>query len=91
MDNEKFPAFSKVISIAKSNEELLPALVAADEVAIKSFLERKIKFTDILSVISDTISCFVGNSTDTDSIDSVEELYKNAIITANEIIRRRMQ
>ena len=89
MDNEKFPAFREVLNIAKNNEELLPVLTAADEIAVKSFLERKIKFTDILSVITNTVSCFAGNRAD--SIESVEELYKNAIITANEIITRRMQ
>ena len=89
MDHEKFPAFRKVLNIAKTNEGLLPVLTASDEVAVQAFLDKKIKFTDIENVITETATKFDVKKID--SAEQVEELYKNAIITANKIVRRRMQ
>ncbi len=89
MDHEKFPAFRKVLNIAKTNEGLLPVLTASDEVAVQAFLDKKIKFTDIENVITETATKFDVKKID--SAEQVEELYKNAIMTANKIVRRRMQ
>ena len=89
MDHSKFPAFRKVLDIAETNENLLPVLTASDEVAVRAFLDKKIKFTDIANVIINTATKFDVRKID--STEQVEELYKNAIITANKIVIRRMQ
>ncbi len=83
----KFPAFCEILQIAKEDENFLPAVVAADETAVKAFLSDKIRFTDIHRIIIETVSKI--NSADATSINGIEQLYKDAIITANNIIRRR--
>jgi 1-deoxy-D-xylulose-5-phosphate reductoisomerase len=86
MDYEKFPAFTLILNIAK-NEDNLPALVAADEVAVNAFLENKIRFTDIPLIISETFDKY--ESRRLSSLSDVEAEYKKGIMIANDILRRR--
>lgn len=87
LDAKKFPLFPLILNIAK-DENCLPALVAADEVAVKAFLDRKIRFTDIYAVISDVFEVY--NPVSISSLEEIEEEYKKALSLANEIVKRRM-
>ncbi len=86
INERKFPAFRIILDIAKEGGNRLPLLVAADEVAVSSFLKGEIKFTDIPYVIEKTISGipFSGGK----SVDYIEETYKLGIIKAKSVIRR---
>ncbi len=86
MDRKKFPAFDIILHFAKEGGNRLPLLVAADEIAVESFLEKKIKFTDIPYVIEKTVSSVPFSKGG--SLEDIEETYKLGIIKAENIIRR---
>jgi len=54
-DEEKFPSLKLVREAEKKAGTTLAALNAADEVAVQAFLERKIKFTDIIKIIEKVV------------------------------------
>ena len=87
LDTKKFPLFSFILQVAR-NENYLPALVAADEVAVESFLERKIRFTDIYAVMSEVFETY--NPVYVNSLEEIEKEYKRALQITNDIVKRRI-
>ncbi len=87
MNNRKFPVFDIILDMAKEGGNRLPLLVAADEVAVKSFLAGKIGFTDIPFVIEKTVSEVPFSKQN--SLKDIEETYKLGIMKAENIVIRR--
>ncbi len=58
IDNQKFPCFDLVVSAGKKGG-LYPTIAnGANEVAVKAFLEDKINFTGIYSLIEDALNAY---------------------------------
>ncbi|MBN2401521.1 MAG: 1-deoxy-D-xylulose-5-phosphate reductoisomerase [Spirochaetes bacterium] len=55
-DNDKFPALDLCYSAGKSGGTMPAVLNAANEVAVKAFLEKKILFTDIVKIVEKTMN-----------------------------------
>jgi len=87
LDTKKFPLFSFILQVAK-NENYLPALVAADEIAVKAFLDKKIRFTDIYTVVSDVFEMY--NPISVNSLEEIKQEYNRALQITNDIVKRRM-
>jgi 1-deoxy-D-xylulose-5-phosphate reductoisomerase len=67
----------------------MPAVLnAANEVAVAAFLEGKISFPDIVSVVSATMET-VGQAPAPRSLDEAESIDRAARETASAIVRRR--
>jgi len=86
MDSEKFPGFNIVLEHGKRGGNFLPIIVALDEVLVESFLDEKIKYTEICSHLEKILERFSFEKIN--SIDEVEEFYNLGIITAKEFLRR---
>ncbi len=70
-DTDRFPCLNLVIEAGKSGG-LYPAVVnGANEVAVKLFLENKIKYLDIYKSISEAVSAFSGG--EINGYESLEE------------------
>lgn len=68
-DNASFPALALAYSAVKAGESMPAVMNAANEVAVDAFLQGRIKFTDIASVIEKTM-----NAHQPHSFRSVEEV-----------------
>ncbi|MDA3792268.1 MAG: 1-deoxy-D-xylulose-5-phosphate reductoisomerase [Elusimicrobia bacterium] len=82
-DRERFPALDLAVDAAKGGVGSLIALCAADEVAIKSFMEGNIPFTGIISVIEQTINS--TENAETDTLEQIEKTYNSALRRAFDI------
>lgn len=71
VDMNMFPALSLAIDSIKSGGTYPAALNAANEVAVKAFLEKKIKFTDISNILSKIID--QHKSLDAGSLENILE------------------
>ena len=60
---------------------------AANEIAVRAFLEGRISFLDIEKVVYGTVYKFSSNSNLTVSLDGILEADRNARRIAEEIIR----
>ncbi|MBD5632008.1 MAG: 1-deoxy-D-xylulose-5-phosphate reductoisomerase [Clostridia bacterium] len=69
LNKKNYPLFDLALKCAKEGGSLPCALNAADEVAVKAFLERKIPFTAIYDVVNSVIS-----TTERDEIVSFKQL-----------------
>ena len=63
------------------------AMNAANEIAVRAFLEGRISFLDIEKVVYGTVYKFSSNSNLTVSLDGILEADRNARRIAEEIIR----
>ena len=70
VDINKYPCFDLALQAIKKGDNYPCALNAANEVAVKSFLDGQIKFTDIANTVSYTLS-----KTNRVKIESAETLY----------------
>ena len=87
LNTKKFPLFQFILQVAR-NEDYLPALVAADEIAVKAFLDKKIRFTDIYTVMSDVFETY--NPISVNSLEDIEEEYSRALQITKDIVKRRV-
>ena len=55
MQPERYPCFDLAISAGRAGGTAPAALSAADEVAVQSFLDGAIRFTDIYRVVAQTL------------------------------------
>lgn len=69
LNAKEYPLYELAMNCAKDGGTLLCALNAADEVAVKAFLDGKIKFTEIYSTVEKVLSTTVR-----DEIVSYEQL-----------------
>ena len=60
VDYDKFPCFKLALDAGKAGGTCPAVLCAADEVAVKLFLEHRINFVDIAGVIEETLSRHQG-------------------------------
>ena len=88
MDLDKFPGFNIVLDYAKKGGNFLPVIVALDEVLVESFLNNRIKYTEIYTHLEKILEKFTFKRIT--SIDEVGEFYNLGIITANEFLRRNL-
>ena len=79
-DNERFPCLDLVINAGKKGG-LYPAVVnGANEVAVKLFLENKIKYNDIYKSISEAISAFSGGKVSGyESLEDADKFSRNFV------------
>lgn len=79
IDCEKFPCLKIALDAAGKGEAAIIALNAADEVAVKAFIDGKIAFTDISEVVGNTVERFsdmnVGCEEDVFNIDALASQY----------------
>ena len=71
VDINKYPCFDLALQAIKKGDNYPCALNAANEVAVKSFLDGQIKFTDIANTVSYTLS-----KTNRVKIERAETLYE---------------
>lgn len=65
----QFPCLGLARSAARAGGTVPAFLNAADEIAVKAFLDRRIRFTDIIRVLEDTLGHLTGNP-----ITSIEDV-----------------
>ncbi|MFL0803251.1 MAG: 1-deoxy-D-xylulose-5-phosphate reductoisomerase [Agarilytica sp.] len=75
-DYERFPCLKLAIDVASSGADYAVALNAANEIAVDLFLNERIKFTDISSLIAEVLEKW--ESSEPDSIDAVIEADQRA-------------
>ena len=81
-----YPLYDLALSCGEAGGTLPCALNAADEVAVHAFLNKKISFTRIYSVVSEVISATVRE--DIKSFEQLTEVDYKARQRAEEIIKR---
>lgn len=79
-DNERFPCLDLVVSAGKEGG-LYPAVAnGANEVAVKLYLENKIKFTDIYKSINEALQSFKGGKIkDYESLEEADLFSRNFV------------
>lgn len=91
-DFARYPCLKLAIDACYIGQHATTALNAANEVAVASFLDHKLSFTDIAVVNGKVMSkvCEEHSNGVLDSLESLLELDKIARNLANEIIRERL-
>lgn len=70
-DEEKFPAPRLAREALKAGDTACTIMNAANEAAVRLFLERRIAFTDIVKIVEDTL-----NAEPTERADSVDTIFQ---------------
>ncbi|HEX2763695.1 MAG TPA: 1-deoxy-D-xylulose-5-phosphate reductoisomerase [Allosphingosinicella sp.] len=87
-DLERFPALA-LAGAALHEGGAKPAILnAANEVAVGAFLERRIGFLDIASIVSETLQCYAPSAPN--SLEEVLEVDRGARGAAQAIVERLM-
>jgi 1-deoxy-D-xylulose-5-phosphate reductoisomerase len=86
ISKEKFPCFFLAKEVAKESGSYPTAMNAANEVAVKYFLDKIIKFNDIYKIISDVMD--IHKKTTLISIDDVFEVDKESRNLAETIVKK---
>ena len=84
-DEERFPALRLARAALAAGEAAPPVLNAANEVAVAAFVERRIGFCDIPSIVESTIDRLVGERVP--SLDDVFAIDERARRLAGEAVR----
>ena len=84
MNRKQYPLFDLALNCGKEGGTLPCALNAADEVAVKAFLDGKIKFTDICATVEHVMSSTVRD--ELVSYKQLEEVDRNARWKAQKFI-----
>ena len=84
-DEERFPALRLARAALAAGEAAPPVLNAANEVAVAAFVERRIGFCDIPSIVESTIDRLVGERVP--SLDDVFAIDDRARHLAGEAVR----
>ena len=84
MNRKQYPLFDLALNCGKEGGTLPCALNAADEVAVKAFLDEKIKFTDIYATVEHVLSTTVRD--ELVSFKQLEEVDRNARWKAQKFI-----
>ena len=64
-DTERFPCFKLAMQAGEKGGAYPALLIGADEIAVQAFLERRISFMDIPSIISEVFEAYQGASPQT--------------------------
>ena len=84
IEEKRYPSFFLTKKIAEEGGIYPCILNAANEIAVKSFIEEKIKFLDIHTIIEKTVSNFENSNAC--NIDEVLEYDKKARLFANNLV-----
>ena len=84
IEEKRYPSFFLTKKIAEEGGIYPCILNAANEIAVKSFIEEKIKFLDIHTIIEKTVSNFENSNAS--NIDEVLEYDKKARLFANNLV-----
>ncbi len=85
IDKEKYPCFDLALQAIEKGDNYPCALNAGNEVAVKSFLDGQIKFTDIANTVSYTLS--KTNRVKVECAETLYEEHAKATLIAKEYIR----
>lgn len=89
LDRKKFPCYDLAISCARAGGVMPCALNAADEVAVKAFLEDKITFTDIAKIAEKTTAAIKNRPADGyETLVGVDKAARELAQSAVETIKR---
>ena len=83
---DKFPCFYLAKQAGEESDSFPTAMNAANEIAVKAFLEKKIKFTDIYKIIFEVLE--KHNKKKLFSIEDVYEVDKNSRDNAKKQIKK---
>jgi 1-deoxy-D-xylulose-5-phosphate reductoisomerase len=83
---DKFPCFYLAKQAGEESESFPTAMNAANEIAVKAFLEKKIKFTDIYTIIFQVLE--KHDKKKLSSIEDVYEVDKNSRDNAKKQIKK---
>jgi len=86
ISKERFPCFYLAKEVAKEGSSFPTVMNAANEIAVKGFLDENIKFTDIHKVISEVLNKHIKQ--DLKSIDDVINVDSRARNEAKNIIKK---
>lgn len=86
-DMEVFRLLQLAYEVGRVKGDMPAAMNAANEIAVRAFLEGRISFLDIEKVVYGTVNKFSSNSNLTVSLDGILEADRNARRIAEEIIR----
>ena len=91
-DPERFPALRLAYDALKAGPYACVALNAANEVAVESFLSKKVAFLDIISIIGEVLDrVSVRTLTNIDDFEQFDSLARNlAYICLNQEITRKV-
>ena len=89
IEEKRYPSFFLTKKIAEEGGIYPCILNAANEIAVKSFIEEKIKFLDIHTIIEKTVSNFENSNAS--NIDEVLEYDKKARLFANNLVNDIIQ
>ena len=84
---EVFRLLQLAYEVGRVKGDMPAAMNAANEIAVRAFLEGRISFLDIEKVVYGTVYKFSSNSNLTVSLDVILEADRNARRIAEEIIR----
>ena len=84
IEEKRYPSFFLTKKIAEEGGIYPCVLNAANEIAVKSFIEEKIKFLDIHTIIEKTVGNFENSNAS--NIDEVLEYDKKARLFANNLV-----
>jgi 1-deoxy-D-xylulose-5-phosphate reductoisomerase len=88
VEPRRYPALPLARQALEAGGGMPAVLNAANEVAVAAFLEGKISFPDIVSVVSGTMET-VGQAPGPRSLDEAESIDRAAREVASSIVRRR--
>lgn len=83
VDNKTFPIISYLYNIVKKGDVYPPILAISDEIFVSAFLNREIKFSQIVPLIIKVMENWKGKS----KIESIEELFEVIEWTRKESLR----
>lgn len=86
-DMEKFPLLRLAYEVADAGGTKPAVLNAANEVAVKAFLDKKLKFTGISRLVSETVEKV--QTSDTVTLESIDEAHREATQMAQELLCRQ--
>jgi 1-deoxy-D-xylulose-5-phosphate reductoisomerase len=85
VDHERFPALGLCRAAGEAGSSQSTALCAADEVAVEAFVEGQIRFTDIPSVLAETLERHIAQPLT--SLDDVQSVLTESTAVAREIVK----
>ena len=88
IEPRRYPALALARQALQAGGGMPAVLNAANEIAVAAFLEGKISFPDIVSVVSGTMDA-IGEPPAPASLDEAEQVDRQARETASAILRRR--
>ena len=84
-ERDRFPGFFTALEAARLGEPFSVILIAADETAVQLFLEGKLHFNGIASLVTAMIERYEGGKAE--SVDERIVLYERALVATREFVQ----